>query len=440
MAQLLRLLDPAGDLNCGRIQLSAKLHFAQVAWRSGDPVKNFAHPVFVVRHWAEEVGHATWRPAVVVSILVSVLKSGSFSAVLPQAAWGALQFAPLLLPTATLTLLKPSGRLGRSDRVLTWGLAAFLVAAFLSTIVSVAPITTIAQVGILALMTSFLALTYTRRWGDLQTLDVDLLSVYVTVCAVQIAGLVALVAGASWALGPYSRFVGFLSNANYEGMLSAVAVVLACYLLVVWNGRRRVWIALGIIPLLIDLMLSGSRGSLIAAAIGSFVFLVLIRMWRTLIVVVAALAVGAMALGAVAPNMLDRVEQNDLTSGRLQIYAAMIRNWLTSPVLGTGFRTTSLLPGTAGLAGHNIFLSVLTETGIVGFIAFLSILIMIFVQGRGGALAGAAVTVLGIEMTESSIYGWGGPTALTSWLVMLSYAAVYRLAPAAHSQSETVHK
>ena len=370
---------------------------------------------------------ATWRTVVVLSFLVSVTKSGPLGTMLPQSLWNTLQFGPIIAATIVLGLLPGRSQSRKSDRALLSSMAAFVIVALLSTFVSIAPGRTIAQVGLLALMTLFLVLTYARRWNRRSVLNIDLLTIYLAICVVQLSGLVALAVGAKWALGPYSRFTGLLSNANYAGMQSAVVLVLGCHLLTVWAGRRRALIAVGMAALLIALILSGSRGSMIAVVVGVALFLVLTRKWRSLAAGLTVLTVGAGILAFFFPEVLSRVQAGDPTSGRVGIYESMVGNWLTSPFLGTGFRTTELLPGTNGLAGHNIFLSVLTETGIIGLLAFLAVLAAVVFSGRQGTMAGAAAAVIVVELTESSIYGWGGPTALVSWLVLLSFAALRHL-------------
>lgn len=367
-----------------------------------------------------------WRVAVVVSFGASILKSGGLGGILGQLEWNILQFGPILLATVSIASQRDRAILRKGDSVLAWALAAFVAAALLSTISSISRQTTIFQSGILALMTAFVVLTFTRRWNRRECVESDLLLIFAVIVANQFLGLSAGILGAKWAVGDYSRFVGTLSNANYAGMLSATGLAIGFYFVLRMRGRYRFGIGSAMAILVISLLWSGSRGSVVAVCVGAVLVLVLLRAWRVLaasLVVLAALVAGFLAF---APALLSRVSSGDLTSGRVAIYEAMLRNWAHSPILGTGFRTTELIPGNNGLAGHDIFLSVLSETGVVGILAFLLTLVAVVVCGRRNTLAGAAATVVGIELTESSIYGWGGPTATLAWLVLIGYAALGR--------------
>ena len=367
-----------------------------------------------------------WRTCVTLSFAVSIAKSGALGGILQQFEWNVLQFGPILVAIVWMILSNDSPALRKADRFLIWAMVAVVATAVLSTIFSVSPATTIYQSGVLAILTAFLLLTTMKRWDRRERIDSDLVLIFAIVSLNQLFGLCAAALGAKWALGDYSRFVGTLSNANYAGMLSAVALAIGIHLVTLKRGAFRIVIGVGMAILAVAMLWSGSRGSLLAVVLGTVLVLGLRRAWRTLIALLLIIVAAAAAIVVFMPGILSRVSNSDLTSGRVEIYESMIRNWLQRPVLGTGFRTAQLLPGNEGLAGHNIFLSVLTETGVLGFISFLAVLVAVCLCGRGNSMAGAAATVIIIELTESSIYGWGGPTSTISWLALMSYAALGR--------------
>ena len=80
-----------------------------------------------------------------------------------------------------------------------------------------------------------------------------------------------------------------------------------------------------------------------------------------------------------------------------------------------------------GMPGHDIYLTVLTEMGLLGAFLFACLMIAVLVASRNRKasrpLLVVAITVAAAEFTESSMYGWGGPTALTEWLIVLAFAA-----------------
>jgi O-antigen ligase len=372
------------------------------------------------------VARWTWPIVVAIFFLATILKSGQLSDLLPAMVWNAVQFGPVLVATVVLFL----GRVGQSlparqTRVL-WALALFSVAATLSLITSSAVTTTLAQLAILLIMFSFLAVTYRYRWNSARRVNGDLTWVFVLIGANQAVGLVGAMFNSPWAIGDFYRLTGTTNNANYAGILSAIGLTIGVHLFLRADVRTRIMLgALGAIDLS-TLIWSGSRGAMLAVIVGCIVLLVIKRKWRVLIASAVAFAVAVGAVFALLPNLLNRVSLNDLDSGRFELYLTVLDHWLDQPILGIGYRTTQALEGTQGFEAHNIYLSVLAETGAIGFLAFLMLLVSIFLAGRSSsAIVGAAAIAVN-EFSESSLFGWGGPTALFAWVVLLAYAALGR--------------
>jgi O-antigen ligase len=185
--------------------------------------------------------------------------------------------------------------------------------------------------------------------------------------------------------------------------------------------------------LLPALILSGSRGSLVSAGLAVVVLLAIPAGQKVVIAWIWGASFALTSLLLVRPSSLDflpaffsRVRQNsDFTSGRLDIYRQLIVQWQDSPVLGTGYRSAEVqLAHNVSAAGHNTYLSLLVELGVVGFAVFAGLLVVTFLAAkRDELLIGAVVAVLAIELTESTLFGFGGPTALFSWLILFGYAA-----------------
>ncbi|MDP9904646.1 O-antigen ligase family protein [Arthrobacter bambusae] len=376
-----------------------------------------------------------WRTMVGTSILISVLRSGPPSSLLGEGAWYALQFAPILIAWLALLSNKPD-QVRRSDRNVILCLALFAVAALATNLTSLAPSSTLPQSLLLAGMSGFLAFTYTRRWTSEDLLRGDVTMVFVLVTAIQLAGVAAIFVGQSWPFDPdYGRYRGLFSNANYAGMMSAIGIAVGLYLLRV-SRRGRPAIVMSVAVLAVGLLMSGSRGALVALGIG-IVVLMLSRSGRKVVIpLVSLVGVGLIFAALIYPQIFDALDKfflrdsasPDVTSGRLDIYAGMLRLFQLTPFTGTGFRTVEVLsPASSGLAGHNIYLTVLTETGLFGAFLFVGLVFAIVVASRAGKtgrpLLLVVVTVAAAELTESSIYGWGGPTAISAWLLILAFAA-----------------
>ena len=119
---------------------------------------------------------------------------------------------------------------------------------------------------------------------------------------------------------------------------------------------------------------------------------------------------------------------DDQASGRLEIYRKAVAAWAASPILGTGFRTSPLVLD--GVETHNLALAVLLETGLLGFAAFAAASFSLLLRFRDLWRShrprrfegiGPVVVVLVIETALSSMFGWGGPTALLFWLVLAAF-------------------
>lgn len=373
-----------------------------------------------------------WRTMVGTSMLVSFLRSGATAAALSGAAWYVLQFVPILIAGLASLREEPHG-IRNADRKVILFMVLFAVDALATNITTLAPAATFPQTILLVAMTGFLLFTYTRRWTSKDMVRGDVSMVFVLITTVQLVSVGAVAAGESWAFDPdYGRFRGLFSNANYAGMMSAIGIAIGFYLL--RGSRRRVPVLASMVALAAAMLMSGSRGALLALGIAALV-LILTRTGRKVILPLGGLAsVGAMIALLINPHAFDPLKKfffrdggsNDITSGRLNIYQWMLRMFQRSPWTGTGYRSVEAL-SPWGMPGHDIYLTVLTEMGLLGAFLFACLMIAVLVASRNRKasrpLLVVAVTVAAAELTESAMYGWGGPTALTEWLIVLAFAA-----------------
>jgi O-antigen ligase len=127
----------------------------------------------------------------------------------------------------------------------------------------------------------------------------------------------------------------------------------------------------------------------------------------------------------------------DFTGGRIPIWRAALARWAEKPWLGTGYRTTPTLQGMDGFEAHNVYLSVLVEMGVLGAAVFAALLFMILRaaprMGPERLLLALAVAILAGQLTSSSLFGWGGQTALLEWLMLFALAASGRTQGAGRS-------
>ena len=181
-----------------------------------------------------------------------------------------------------------------------------------------------------------------------------------------------------------NRVPSFLSYTNsLAGYLNLILpFALGCYAI----GSSGEWKKLGAWTLVlggITLGLTQSRGGLVAfgcaLALAIFYF---VESWRKQLVLLAGLLVlasGFYALGGVlSPTHLGEI--GDATgASRLLFWATAWDLWVHSPVFGVGFGNFQMLYGSyihvswipEGQFGvHNLYLQLLSETGLIGFLAF----------------------------------------------------------------------
>jgi len=129
------------------------------------------------------------------------------------------------------------------------------------------------------------------------------------------------------------------------------------------------------------LLLTGKRGILLAT-LGAFLmwFLTYKRRDRNFVIKVIFLVFVLYVLIFIAgqkieiiANLLERFKDNDnLLTGRNVIYSNMLEQIGKTPILGSG---TSSAGSILGVGGHNIYLTVLMENGIIGITIFCVVII-----------------------------------------------------------------
>ena len=374
------------------------------------------------------------------------MRTGPLGGYLPGLVWYGLQFGPLLLLGGAQAVgwVRSREQHSLSPKAMWVVLAgvALVALAALSSLWAADHAQTLRQAGLLALVMLFALTTYAFRWTTPGVLVVDVKVIFWTCVGIQALGVGGYFAGQAWSVGDYGRFVGVTPNANYAGISAAILVALS--FVVTGTGAR----VASIVPL-VALVLSDSRGSMVALILGIVVVLATVpdfrrnavnRTWS--IATIGALpllfwlrsmnvftalrsraSAGGMPGGGAGGGGPATV-QPDITSGRMDIYQGYFARWLENPILGTGYRSPQYWAGGGLLEAHNVYLSVLVELGLVGAVFFIALGVgMLRSAARHTVLIAAATTALAVEVTESSLFGLGGPTALMSWLVLFAWAA-----------------
>jgi O-antigen ligase len=379
-----------------------------------------------------------WRGAFTLAFVVTLIRISPIGGGDQEALWLILQFGPLLVAAAAALFQSPQRHFG----LVGWALCGWAALVVLSAVWSVFPSNTLRQAGLLVLVFTFIAITVSTRWLDRRLLEGDLRFFFWLVSATAVAGFVLWLADSSGAMGFFGRYQGAFPNPNYAAITAALAVPLGAWIFV--TDRRR-WMRLGVVIavvlLLATLVATGSRGPLGAMFVGLVCAAWFSPYRRKAIYFAAGFVVVAGAVLALFSSFffgrggfLDRTANgSDFTSGRLEIWLNLIDYWRLRPILGSGYRTVELLPNSDGFTAHNIYLSVLVELGVIGLLALVALFAILLVSGLRTTLPtdrmlfGVAATILLCELTEASLFGFGGPTAPLSWSALVAFAAFGRL-------------
>ncbi len=136
---------------------------------------------------------------------------------------------------------------------------------------------------------------------------------------------------------------------------------------------------------LLMVVLSGSRGALLAVSVGSFIYFLIDNRYRTrnivaiggmgilLLTTVLATEIGNVAFEMFENRILDQTLERQYMSGREDLYAAAFHLGREHPWFGQGLSGFTIIYGIN--YPHNIVLELFCETGLVG-VALLALLLM----------------------------------------------------------------
>jgi O-antigen ligase len=212
-------------------------------------------------------------------------------------------------------------------------------------------------------------------------------------------GGLSLSGGAGEVANLEGRFQGGAGDPNYLAAVLVPGIMLAGGLAVRRSPVQRLLLALATVIIAIGLAATQSRGGLIGAGVCAVVALVIWRGHRGLILALIGLATLATATFFVAnPAAWHRIHAaNSTGSGRVDIWQVAWRIVHDHPFVGVGiaqFPQVSphyvLQPGALEYVSlivekhivvHNLYLQLWVETGIVGLLLFLGVIVASLVAG-----------------------------------------------------------
>lgn len=179
------------------------------------------------------------------------------------------------------------------------------------------------------------------------------------------------------------------SIVNYGTQLGFIVV--ATILATIHVARKRRWsffrLSLFLGPQLVALVLSQGRTAVVALFLAAIHTLFYVNRRKTLLLLVASLAVGAATL-LLAPREIPQLwksfsfeARRGSENDRFAIYAADIAIWRKNPLLGFGYKAHNELDLVhASLGSESTYLGVLVKTGLLGLAPFLAFLLALYTE------------------------------------------------------------
>ena len=259
--------------------------------------------------------------------------------------------------------------------------SVFVVACLLSTIGSVNRIATLTEVTrIVAAVLMFVVLE--RLLVDLGAVRRVLVACYVSLIPALGLGLVQSLSGGSFESGGVSRIVGTFLHPNTFGFFLSMFMLMSIALY--RHVRTRTRMLLGLVVLVCGglLVLTYSRGSWVAFVVGLLVIgvfqsrAVFAWMLGGFVVVIGLLpSVVARVTDVTTADTATGAASNSLT-WRFQYWLDVIGLNRDNPVTGIGLKGTRYITDQSK-APHNDFLRAYAETGLLGLLAFLLVVLAI---------------------------------------------------------------
>lgn len=178
---------------------------------------------------------------------------------------------------------------------------------------------------------------------------------------------------------------GLTNHYSTNGMLVGMGCVISGCLMIYYksNKYRKFIFAVFVVALL----LTGKRGHIIFSAIAIFIGYYIFmsnkkksRLINTVCILLLVLVIlwfisnYVPALAVFINRFADAAETGDVTLGRVNAWDIAWETFKKNPLLGVGW-SNYILIGYKGYNAHNIYLQILSETGIVGTVLYISFFI-----------------------------------------------------------------
>ena len=182
-------------------------------------------------------------------------------------------------------------------------------------------------------------------------------------------------------LGEGGRICSLTSNPNSFASLFVFSI--PCIMYLFYQSKvPKIYLFFSLFIMISALLLTGSRASLIATII-AFFFYILTRYRNTKSLLIQLILL-IVLLVSILPYLAPLISRGGAgLSGRKDAWVLLFENFNSNLFFGSGFGVSSesvLQTGGVSFSGHNIYLTLLSEVGLLGFLFFIALL-CIFLYG-----------------------------------------------------------
>ena len=279
-----------------------------------------------------------------------------------------------------------------------------------------------------------------RSWDQVNKL---LNAVFWAICFYLFVNVIVtpVLPGRVWWYVDTSRYMGLWSQPNQMGGFCMISYPVLFWKISNSDSRMKWFVGFLILTTAVLHILTGSRTTLIAAALGTFLWLIVMRKPFKFILMVVLLSVFAAAVMILRPSNLTRsggFESLSTFTGRTEIWTASLTLAQERPIIGYGYGVggkifedprfykpkEELWSGSAKVSLHNGYLSSLISLGIPGTLLLYFLLILPFVRSRRvvkGEFKALVLMVIFISFLtnflEAVIGGSSGMVSLVLWIL-----------------------
>jgi len=253
-------------------------------------------------------------------------------------------------------------------------------------------------------VTSIVGLAINYHFDSRKKMDDFVIAIAVIGSILAVTGIVKVLGG----IAEPGGITSFNENRIVSGRAYAMTA-LAFYALILNTKKKRLFLLFGFMIMIIMAIASMSKGIMV-----SFVFAVILReillrkgqfkslslkVRKSIFAVIIIVFIVIVIITEIIPNIGIHVRErwemapiDPSTHIRKEIYRQSIESFLSSPIVGIGLGNFYYIPSVESIYygrkdiqtyAHNIFLEVLSETGIIGSLIFFIPLFMMFKGVRG---------------------------------------------------------